>query len=62
LVNDTVVPESRSTEYYLSPGLQYAAATRFVIEGSYQFPVARKIGSQVLRTDRNVLLGVRYLF
>ncbi len=62
LVNDVAVPGSRSTEYYLSPGLQYAAATRFVVEGSYQFPLARKTGSQVLRTDRNVLLGVRYLF
>lgn len=53
---------SRSTEYYLAPGLQYAAATRFVVEGSYQFPIIRNTGPQVLRTDRSLLLGVRYLF
>lgn len=57
-----VVPGSRSTEFYLAPGLQYAAAPRFVVEGSFQFPVARDAGPQVLRTDRNILLGVRYLF
>lgn len=53
---------SRSTEYYLAPGLQYAAAPRFVVEGSYQFPVVRNTGPLALRTDRSLLLGVRYLF
>ena len=53
---------SHSTEYYLAPGLQYAAAPQFVIEGSFQFPVIRNIGPLTLRTDRNILLGVRYLF
>jgi hypothetical protein len=61
-VGGLFVPGSRSTEYYLSPGLQYAAATRLVIEGSYQFPVIRDTGPQVLRTDRSLLLGIRYLF
>ena len=56
------VPGSRSTEYYLAPGLQYAAAPQFVVEGSYQFPVIRNTGPLVLRTDRSLLLGVRYLF
>lgn len=56
------VPGSRSTEYYLAPGIQYAAQPRFVIEGSFQFPVVRNTGPLVLRTDRNVLLGVKYLF
>ncbi|MFN2598011.1 MAG: hypothetical protein ABR563_12595 [Pyrinomonadaceae bacterium] len=56
------VAGSDTTEFYLAPGLQYAAAPRFVVEGSYQFPVVRNTGSQVLRTDRSVLLGVRYLF
>jgi hypothetical protein len=55
------VDGSRSTEYYLAPGLQYAARPRFVIEGSFQFPVLRNTGPLVLKTDRNVL-GVRYLF
>ena len=53
---------SSSTEYYLAPGLQYAAAPQFVVEGSFQFPVIRNTGPLVLRTDRNFLLGVRYLF
>lgn len=61
-VNGLDVPGSRSTEYYISPGLQYAADPRFVIEGSFQFPVIRNTGPQVLRTDRNILLGIRYLF
>ncbi len=56
------VTGSRSTEYYLAPGLQYAADPRFVIEGSYQFPVVRNTGPVVLRTARNILLGIRYLF
>ena len=53
---------SNSTEYYVAPGLQYAAAPQFVIEGSFQFPVIRNTGPLTLRTDRNILLGVRYLF
>ena len=56
------VPGSKSTEYYLAPGLQYAAHPRFVVEGSYQFPVVQNTGPLVLRTDRNLLLGVRILF
>jgi hypothetical protein len=53
---------SNSTEYYLAPGLQYAMAPQFVIESSFQFPVIRNTGPLILRTDRNILLGVRYLF
>jgi hypothetical protein len=56
------VAGSRSTEYYLAPGLQYAAHPRFVVEGSYQFPIVRNTGPVILRTDRNLLLGVRILF
>jgi len=61
-LNNGSVAGSNSTEYFLAPGLQYAAAPQFVVEGSYQFPVIRNTGSMVLRTDRNVLFGVRYLF
>jgi len=56
------VDGSKSTEFYLSPGLQYAAHPRFVVEGSVQLPVVRNTGPQVLRTDINVLAGIRYLF
>ncbi|MBA3242479.1 MAG: hypothetical protein H0T60_14720 [Acidobacteria bacterium] len=61
-LDSAVVAGSNSTEYYLAPGLQYAAAPRFVIEGSIQLPVVRNTGPLVLRNDRNILLGVRYLF
>lgn len=61
-LNGQAVDGSRATEYYLAPGLQYAAHPRFVIEGSFQFPVILNTGPLVLRTDRNILLGVRYLF
>jgi hypothetical protein len=61
-LDGSTVPGSNSTEFYLSPGLQYAAAPQFVIEGSVQLPVIRNTGPQVLRTDYNILLGVKYLF
>lgn len=61
-LNGLSVAGSTATEYYLAPGLQYAARPRFVIEGSYQFPLIRNTGPLVLRTDRNILIGVRYLF
>lgn len=61
-LNTAAVAGSSATEYYLAPGLQYAARPRFVVEGSVQFPVVRNIGPLTLRTDVNVLLGVKYLF
>jgi hypothetical protein len=61
-LNGLPVAGSRATEYFLAPGIQYAARPRFVIEGSFQFPVVRNTGPLVLRTDRNILLGVKYLF
>jgi hypothetical protein len=61
-LNGISVPGSSSNVYYLSPGLQYAAHPRFVVEGSIQLPVYRSAGPQVLRTDMNLLLGVKYLF
>ena len=61
-LNSAPVPGSKTTEYHLAPGLQYAAHPQFVVEGSVQFPVVRNTGAVALRTDVNVLLGVRYLF
>lgn len=61
-VDGAVVPGSTSTEYYVAPGLQYAADPRFVVEGSVQFPLVRDTGALVLRNERNILLGVKYLF
>jgi hypothetical protein len=56
------VPGSGATEYYIAPGLQYAANPRFVVESSLQFPLVRNTGPLSLRTDSNLLLGIRYLF
>jgi len=56
------VPGSSSTEYYLAPGVQYAMRPRFVIEASYQIPVARNTEPQVLRIERGLLVGVRLLY
>ena len=61
-VDGAPVAGSKATEYYLAPGLQYAARPRFVVEGSVQLPVIRNTGPLALRTDVNVLLGVKYLF
>jgi len=61
-LNSTRVADSKATEYYLAPGLQYAAHPQFVVEGSVQFPVVRNTGQLALRTDVNILLGVKYLF
>ena len=61
-LNSVEVFGSKATEYYLAPGLQYAARPQFVVEGSVQFPVVRNTGPMTLLTDVNVLLGVKYLF
>jgi len=57
-----VVPGSGSDEFFLAPALQYIPNHRFLIEASYQIPVVRNTGSQVLRTDRNLVIGIRYLY
>lgn len=61
-LNNQTVTDSKSTEFYIAPGLQYAAHPQFVIEGSVQIPVFRNAGLEVLRNDLNLLLGVKYLF
>ena len=55
-------PGSRSTEYHLAPGIQYAMRPRFVFEASYQIPVARNTGPQALRIERGLLVGIRLLY
>lgn len=61
-LDNAPMPGSSSTEYYIAPGLQYAAHPQFVVEASMQLPLVRNTGSVVLRNDRNILLGVKYLF
>jgi outer membrane putative beta-barrel porin/alpha-amylase len=55
-------PGGNSTEYYLAPGVQYAMRPRFVIEASYQLPLARNTGPQALRVERGLLVGIRLLY
>ena len=61
-LNGREVRGSTASEFYLAPGLQFAVTPRFVIEASYQFPVVRNTGPLALRTDRNLLFGIRYLY
>ncbi|HYJ90960.1 MAG TPA: transporter [Pyrinomonadaceae bacterium] len=61
-LNGITVQGSTSSAYYVSPGLQYTLRPNFVIEGSVQLPVIRNTGSLVLKTNYNLLLGVKYLF
>ena len=56
------VPGSNSSEFYLAPALQYVASPRLVFEASLQFLVAHSSGPQALRTDKNLLVGIRYLY
>ncbi len=56
------VAESRATEFYVAPALQYVATPRVVFEGSVQLPVVRRTGALALRSSGGLLLGMRYLF
>jgi len=56
------VPGSSSSEFYLAPAVQFTASPRVVLEASYQFPVVLNSGPAVLRTDRNLLVGLKYLY
>ena len=56
------VPGSSASEFHVAPGLQITATPRFVIEASFQVPVVRNIGPLALRTDKSLLVGVRYLY
>jgi hypothetical protein len=56
------VPGSSSAEFYIAPALQFTATPRLVLEASFQFPVVLNTGPVVLRTDRNFLFGIRYLY
>lgn len=57
-----VVSDTSSNGFYVAPALQYVPTARFLIEVSYQVPVIERVGPQVLRTDRNILFGIRYLY
>lgn len=61
-LDKTVVTESRASEYFIAPGLQYVATSQIVLEASVQLPLVRRTDAQALRTDRNILLAVHFLF
>lgn len=56
------VAGSSASEFYLAPGVQFTASPRVVLEASYQFPVVRNTGPLTLRTDKNLLVGIRLLY
>ena len=56
------ISASSSSEFYLAPALQYVASPRLVLEASLQLPVAYSAGPLALRTDKNLLVGIRYLY
>lgn len=61
-LNGRPVAGSSASEFYVAPGLQFTATPRFVIEASFQVPAVRNVGPLALRTDKNLLVGVRYLY
>jgi hypothetical protein len=61
-VGGRTVAGSSASEFYVAPGLQFTATPRFVIETSFQMPVVRNVGPLALRTDKNLLVGIRYLY
>jgi hypothetical protein len=56
------VSDTSSNGFYVAPALQYVPTARFLVEVSYQIPVIERAGPQVLRTDKNILFGIRYLY
>jgi hypothetical protein len=56
------VAGSSASEFYVAPGLQFTATPRLVIEASFQLPAVRNAGPLALRTDKNLLVGIRYLY
>jgi hypothetical protein len=61
-VNGNSVSGSSSSEFDLAPAVQFTASPRVVLEASYQFPVVLNNGPLVLRTDRNLLVGLKFLY
>jgi hypothetical protein len=61
-INGQVVPGSSASEYYVAPAIQFAFNPRWVVEGSYQLPVVLNTGPQLLRTDRSVMFGIRFMY
>ena len=61
-IDGQTVPGSSSSEFYLAPGLQFTATPRLVFEASFQLPAVLNTGPLTLRTDKNFLFGIRYLY
>jgi len=61
-VSGVKVAGSSADEFYLAPGVQYIATPRLVLEASFQLPVVMNTGAQMLKTDKNFLFGIRFLY
>jgi hypothetical protein len=56
------VPGSSASELYLAPALQYVVNPRLALEASYQLPLLQNTGPRLLRTDRGLIVGLKYLY
>jgi hypothetical protein len=61
-IRGVTLPGTGSDEFYIAPALQYIPSSRLVVEASYQIPVVRNTGPHVLRIDKSLIVGVRYLY
>ncbi len=61
-VRGVTLPGTGLDEFYIAPAVQFIPSSRFLMEVSYQFPIVRNTGPHVLRVDKNLIVGIRYLY
>jgi len=59
---DRGVPNSGGNSFFLAPGLQWIVSERFLVETSLQFPLSQNLAGKHPKLDRNVLVGVRFVY
>lgn len=60
-LNDTTLSATGGTVVYLSPGAQFIGGRRWMIEGSFQYPIVNELHGVQLATDWTMSLGGRVL-
>ncbi len=60
-LNDTTVSATGGTVVYLSPGAQFIGGRRWMLEGSFQYPIVNELHGVQLASDWTVSLGGRVL-
>ena len=56
------LPSTGGTQFFLAPGVQYAASERLLLEASVALPVYQDLRGRAPRADFNVLVGLRYVY